>query len=164
MKTGANARPTNRKVKQALERKEQILELLNRRLEKITDSDNLTSREKVKRKDRLIKEYTDMLDPIIDIEMEEMNRRIDRKVGKEMSDEGGMFGRPSNSTNRTAGELANRAELLKGLSFADSPGKGSDEPITYKGGAAAQKRGVNKNKGGLIRTGAKDYRKGGMFY
>ena len=37
-------------------------------------------------------------------------------------------------------------------SKADRPGKGSDEPIT------------KRNKGGLIRTGAKDYRKGGMFY
>ena len=37
-------------------------------------------------------------------------------------------------------------------SKADRPGKGSDEPIT------------KRNKGGLIKTGAKDYRKGGMFY
>jgi len=37
-------------------------------------------------------------------------------------------------------------------SMADRPRKGSDEPIT------------KRNKGGLIRTGAKDYRKGGMFY
>ena len=39
-------------------------------------------------------------------------------------------------------------------SMADTPGKGSDEPITKR----------NKNKGGLIKTGVKDYRKGGMFY
>ena len=38
--------------------------------------------------------------------------------------------------------------------MADYPGKGSDEPITKR----------NKNKGGLIKTGVKDYRKGGMFY
>ena len=37
-------------------------------------------------------------------------------------------------------------------SMADRPRKGSDEPIT------------KRNKGGLIKTGAKDYRKGGMFY
>lgn len=37
-------------------------------------------------------------------------------------------------------------------SMADRPRKGSDEPIT------------KRKKGGLIRTGAKDYRKGGMFY
>ena len=37
-------------------------------------------------------------------------------------------------------------------SMADYPGKGSDEPIT------------KRNKGGLIKTGVKDYRKGGMFY
>ena len=40
---------------------------------------------------------------------------------------------------------------LKG-SMADRPRKGSDEPIT------------KRNKGGLIKTGVKDYRKGGMFY
>ena len=140
-RTEANTRPTNRKVKQASERKKQIKELLNRRLKKITDSDNLTSREKVKRKDRLIKEYTDMLDPIIDIEMEEMDRQIDRKVGKEMSDEGGMFGRPSNSTNRTANPNS-----------ADSPGKGSDEPIT-KTKAARYKHGgaVMNGRGGSFK-------------
>ena len=141
-KTEANTRPTNRKVKQELERKKQIKVLLNRRLKKITDSD-LTSREKLKRKDRLIEEYSDMLDPISDIEIEEMDKRIDRKVAKEMSDEGSMFGRLSNSTNRTANPNS-----------ANKSGKGSDEPITK----------TSRNKGGLIKTGAKDYRKGGMFY
>jgi len=139
-KTEANTRPINRKVKQERERKNQIKTLLDRRLKKITDSD-LTSREKLKRKDRLIEEYSNMINSNIDIEIEEMDRRIDRKVSKEMSDEGSMFGRPSNSTNRTAKPNS-----------ANNPGKGSDEPIT------------KRNKGGLIRTGAKDYRKGGMFY
>ena len=146
-KTESNTRPTNRKVKQELERKKQLKALLNRRLKKITDSD-LTSREKLERKDRLIEEYSDMINSNTDIEIEEMDRRIDRKVSKEMSDEGSMFGRPSNSTNRTA------RERLKGRNSADTLGKGSDEPITK----------TNRNKGGLIKTGAKDYRKGGMFY
>ena len=145
-KTEANTRPINRKVKQERERKNQIKTLLDRRLKKITDSD-LTSREKLKRKDRLIEEYSNMINSNIDIEIEEMDRRIDRKVSKEMSDEGSMFGRPSNSTNRKV-----RERLIGRRNSADTLGKGSDEPIT------------KRNKGGLIKTGAKDYRKGGMFY
>ena len=141
-KTEANARPVNRKVKQERERKKQIKELLDRRLKKIADSD-LPMKKKRDRKQRLIEEFYNMINSNSDIEIEEMDNRIARKVGKEMSDEGGMYGRFSNSTNRTDNRNS-----------ADSPGKGSDEPITKR----------NKNKGGLIKTGAKDYRKGGMFY
>ena len=45
-----------------------------------------------------------------------------------------------------ASELMNsgiKVTKLDARSKADSPGKGSDEAITYKGGAAAQKKGAN---------------------
>ena len=60
---------------------------------------------------------------------------------KIVSDKGHSFGRSTNSDRRKANPNS-----------ADEPGKGSDEPIT------------KRNKGGLIKTGVKDYRKGGMFY
>ena len=66
-----------------------------------------------------------------------------------MSDKGYSSGRSTNSDNKTR-----NAESKMNSSAADSPGKGSDEPITK----------TNRNKGGLIKTGVKDYRKGGMFY
>ena len=52
-----------------------------------------------------------------------------------------------NKEPKVKNKLGNKTD-----SMADRPRKGSDEPIT------------KRNKGGLIKTGAKDYRKGGMFY
>jgi len=142
-KTEANTRPDNRKVKQARSKKRQALLLFKRRVENLKKTD-LTSSEIDQRVKDLGDEYMKIVEPLAPIIGEGKTNAMIREVEKLMSDKGFSTGRETNSDN----------QIYKRRNSADTPGKGSDEPITKR----------NKNKGGLIKTGAKDYRKGGMFY
>jgi len=142
-KTEANTRPDNRKVKQARSKKRQALLLFERRLANLKKTD-LTSAEMDQQVKDLGDEYMKIVEPLAPIIAEGKTNAMKREVAKLMSDKGFSMGRETNSDN----------QIYKRRNSADSPGKGSDEPITKR----------NKNKGGLIKTGAKDYRKGGMFY
>ena len=153
MKTEANTRPDNRKVKQARLKKKQAMALFKRRLANLSKTD-LTDSEYKKRSEALRKEYMKIIKPLAPILQEGDEKALDRKVQQAMSDKGYSSGRSTNSDNKTIKAKADKAEREINKSAADTPGKGSDEPITKR----------NKNKGGLIKTGVKDYRKGGMFY
>ena len=142
-KTEANTRPDNRKVKQARSKKRQALLLFKRRLENLKKAD-LTSSEMDQQVKDLGDEYMKIVEPLAPIIAEGKTNAMKREVAKLMSDKGFSMGRETNSDN----------QIYKRRNSADTPGKGSDEPITKR----------NKNKGGLIKTGVKDYRKGGMFY
>ena len=139
MKTEANTRPDNRDVKQARLKKREAMALFKRRLAKLSKTD-LTDSEYEKRSEALRKEYLKIIKPLAPILQEGDEKALDRKVQQAMSDSGYSFGRSTNSDRRKANPNS-----------ADKPGKGSDEPIT------------KKNKGGLIRTGNNDMRKGGLF-
>ena len=147
-KTEANTRPDNRDVKQARLKMKQAMALFKRRLANLSKTDML-SYKKDKRAEALGKEYVKMVKPFSRILREGDDKVLEREVQQAMSDKGYSSGRSTNSNNKTR-----NAESKMNKSAADTPGKGSDEPITRR----------NKNKGGLIKTGAKDYRKGGMFY
>ena len=139
-KTEANTRPDNRDVKQARLQKREAMSLFKRRLAKLSDT-NLTKSEIKKQTNALKEEYLKMIEPfdsILDVDEKKSRKRI---AGKAASDAGFSLGRSTNRVNSKSN-----------TNSADSPGKGSDEPIT------------KRNKGGLIKTGVKDYRKGGMFY
>ena len=140
-KTEANTRPDNRKVKQARSKKRQALSLFKRRVENLKKAD-LTSFEMDQQVKDLGDEYMKIVEPLAPIIAEGKTNAMKREVAKLMSDKGFSMGRETNSDN----------QIYKRRNSADTPGKGSDEPIT------------KRNKGGLIKTGAKDYRKGGMFY
>ena len=140
-KTEANTRPDNRKVKQARSKKRQALSLFKRRVENLKKAD-LTSSEMDQQVKDLGDEYMKIVEPLAPIIAEGKTNAMKREVAKLMSDKGFSMGRGTNSDN----------QIYKRRNSADTPGKGSDEPIT------------KRNKGGLIKTGAKDYRKGGMFY
>ena len=140
-KTEANTRPDNRKVKQARSKKRQALLLFKRRVENLKKTD-LTSSEMDQQVKDLGDEYMKIVEPLAPIIAEGKTNAMKREVAKLMSDKGFSMGRETNSDN----------QIYKRRNSADTPGKGSDEPIT------------KRNKGGLIKTGAKDYRKGGMFY
>jgi hypothetical protein len=139
-KTEANARPDNRKVKQARLKKKQAMALFKRRLANLSKTD-LTDSEYKKQSEALRKEYMKIIKPLAPILQEGDEKAIDRKVQQTISDKGYSSGRFTNSDRRKVNPNS-----------ADTPGKGSDEPIT------------KRNKGGLIKAGVKDYRKGGMFY
>jgi hypothetical protein len=139
MKTEANTRPDNRKVKQARLKKKQAMALFKRRLANLSKTD-LTDSEYKKRSEALRKEYMKIIKPLAPILQEGDEKALDRKVQQAMSDKGYSSGRSTNSNNRKVNPNS-----------ASTPGKGSDEPIT------------KKNKGGLIRTGNNDMRKGGLF-
>ena len=139
MKTEANTRPDNRKVKQARLKKKQAMALFKRRLANLSKTD-LTDSEYEKRSEALRKEYLKIIKPLAPILQEGDEKASDRKVQQAMSDKGYSYGRLTNSANRKVNPNS-----------ASTPGKGSDEPIT------------KKNKGGLIRTGHNDMRKGGLF-
>ena len=153
MKTEANTRPDNRNIKQARLKYRQALDLFKRRLANLNKTDML-SYEKDKQAKALRKEFLKMVKPFNRILSEGDEKAMERKVQQTMSDMGYSSGRPTNSDNKTIKAKADKDERKINKSAADTPGKGSDEPITRR----------NKNKGGLIKTGAKDYRKGGMFY
>ena len=142
-RTESNARPANRDVRQALAKKRQAMSLLKRRFKKLYATD-LTSGEKEKRSEALRIDYMNTIEPLMAIFQKDEERTRDRKVGLAMSDMGYSQGRSTNSDNIK--------KPISNPNAAGRPGKGSDEPIT------------KRNKGGLIKTGAKDYRKGGMFY
>ena len=142
MKTEANTRPDNRKVKQARLKKKQAMALFKRRLANLSKTD-LTDSEYEKRSEALRKEYMKIIKPLAPILQEGDEKALDRKVQQAMSDKGYSSGRSTNSDNL-------KKPVAKSNS-ASTPGKGSDEPIT------------KKNKGGLIRTGNNDMRKGGLF-
>jgi hypothetical protein len=144
-KTEANTRPDNRDVKQARLKYRQALDLFERRLANLNKTDML-SYKKNKQSEALRKEFLKTVKPFNRILSEGEEKAMVRKVQQTMSDMGYSSGRSTNSDNL-------KKPVAKPNS-ADTPGKGSDEPITRR----------NKNKGGLIKTGAKDYRKGGMFY
>jgi len=141
MKTKANTRPDNRDIKQARSKKKQAMALFKRRLANLSKTD-LTDSEYEKRSEALRKEYMKIIKPLAPILQEGDKKALDRKVQQAMSDTGYSYGRLTNSDNRKAKPNS-----------ASKPGKGSDEPITRR----------NKNKGGLIRTGNNDMRKGGLF-
>ena len=142
-RTESNARPANRDVKQARATEKQAMSLFKRRLKKL-ETTNLTSGEKEKRSEALKKDYMNTIKPLRAIIQKDEKRTLDRKVGLAMSNMGYSQGRSTNSDNIK--------KPISNPNAADRPGKGSDEPIT------------KRNKGGLIKTSAKDYRKGGMFY
>ena len=139
MKTEANTRPDNRDIKQARSKKKQAMALFKRRLANLSKTD-LTDSEYEKRSEALRKEYMKIIKPLAPILQEGDEKALDRKVQKAVSDKGYSSGRSTNSDRRKANPNS-----------ANKPGKGSDEPIT------------KKNKGGLIRTGNNDMRKGGLF-
>ena len=139
MKTEANTRPDNRDIKQARSKKKQAMALFKRRLANLSKTD-LTDSEYEKRSEALREEYLKIIKPLAPILQEGDKKALDRKVQQAMSDTGYSYGRLTNSDNRKAKPNS-----------ASTPGKGSDEPIT------------KKNKGGLIRTGNNDMRKGGLF-
>ena len=139
MKTEANTRPDNRDIKQARSKEKQAMALFKRRLANLSKTD-LTDSEYEKRSEALRKEYLKIIKPLAPILQEGDEKALDRKVQKAVSDKGYSFGRSTNSDRRKANPNS-----------ASTPGKGSDEPIT------------KKNKGGLIRTGNNDMRKGGLF-
>ncbi len=142
MKTEANTRPDNRKVKQARLKKKQAMALFKRRLANLNKTDML-SYKKDKRAEALGKEYVKMVKPFSRILREGDDKVLEREIQQIMSDKGYSSGRSTNSDNL-------KKPVAKPNS-ASTPGKGSDEPIT------------KKNKGGLIRTGNNDMRKGGLF-
>ena len=142
MKTEANTRPDNRDVKQARLKKREAMALFKRRLANLSKVD-LTRSEREKRSEALRKEYLKIIKPLGPILKEENNKATERKVQQVLSDMGYSSGRSTNSDNR-------KKPVAKPNS-ASTPGKSSDEPIT------------KKNKGGLIRTGNNDMRKGGLF-
>jgi len=144
-KTEANTRPDNREVKQARSQVKQAMALFKRRMDNLNKTD-LFPYEKEKRRTALRKEYMKTIKPFQPILRKNDEKVLEREVQQTMSDKGYSSGRSTNSDNL-------KKPVAKPNS-ADTPGKGSDEPITRR----------NKNKGGLIKTGAKDYRKGGMFY
>jgi len=144
-KTEANTRPDNREVKQARSQVKQAMALFKRRMDNLNKTD-LFPHEKEKRRTALRKEYMKTIKPFQPILRKNDEKILEREVQQTMSDKGYSSGRSTNSDNL-------KKPVAKPNS-ADTPGKGSDEPITRR----------NKNKGGLIKTGAKDYRKGGMFY
>lgn len=144
MKTEANTRPDNRNIKQARLKYRQALDLFKRRLANLNKTDML-SYEKDKQAKALRKEFLKMVKPFNRILSEGDEKAMERKVQQTMSDMGYSSGRPTNSDNL-------KKPVAKPNS-ASTPGKGSDEPITRR----------NKNKGGLIRTGNNDMRKGGLF-
>ena len=148
MKTEANTRPDNRDIRQARLKMKQAMALFKRRLANLSKTDML-SYKKDKQAEALGNEYVEMVRPFSRILREGDDKALKREVAQIMSDKGYSSGRSTNSDNKTR-----NAESKMNSSAADSPGKGSDEPITK----------TNRNKGGLIKTGAKDYRKGGMFY
>ena len=152
-KTEANTRPDNRKVKQARSQVKQAMALFKRRMNNLNKTD-LFPHEKEKRRTALRKEYMKTIKPFQPILQKNDEKVLEREVQQTMSDKGYSSGRSTNSDNKTIKAKADKAEREINKSAADTPGKGSDEPITKR----------NKNKGGLIKTGAKDYRKGGMFY
>ena len=139
MKTEANTRPDNRDIKQARSKEKQAMALFKRRLAILSKTD-LTDSEYKKRSETLRKEYMKIIKPLAPILQEGDEKALDRKVQKAVSDKGYSSGRSTNSDRRKANPNS-----------ANKPGKGSDEPIT------------KKNKGGLIRTGNNDMRKGGLF-
>ena len=141
-RTESNARPANRDVRQARATERQAMSLFKRRLKKLETTD-LTSGEKEKRSEALKKDYMNTIKPLRAIIQKDEKRTLDRKVGLALSNMGYSQGRSTNSDNR-------KKPVAKPNS-ASTPGKGSDEPIT------------KKNKGGLIRTGNNDMRKGGLF-
>ena len=152
-KTEANTRPDNRDVKQARLKMKQAMALFKRRLANLSKTDML-SYKKDKQAEALGNEYVEMVRPFSRILREGDDKALKREVAQIMSDKGYSSGRSTNSDNKTIKAKADKAEREINKSAADTPGKGSDEPITKR----------NKNKGGLIKTGVKDYRKGGMFY
>jgi len=101
--------------------------------------------EKEKRREALRKEYMKIIKPFQPILRKNDEEVLERKIQQIMSDKGYSSGRSTNSDNL-------KKPVAKPNS-ASTPGKGSDEPITRR----------NKNKGGLIRTGNNDMRKGGLF-
>jgi len=152
-KTEANTRPDNREVKQARSQVKQAMALFKRRMDNLNKTD-LFPYEKEKRRTALRKEYMKTIKSFQPILRKNDEKVLEREVQQTMSDKGYSSGRSTNSDNKTIKAKADKAEREINKSAADTPGKGSDEPITKR----------NKNKGGLIKTGVKDYRKGGMFY
>jgi len=144
MKTEANTRPDNRKVKQARSQVKQAMALFKRRMNNLNKTD-LLPYEKEKRREALRKEYMKIIKPFQPILRKNDEEVLERKIQQIMSDKGYSSGRSTNSDNL-------KKPVAKPNS-ASTPGKGSDEPITRR----------NKNKGGLIRTGNNDMRKGGLF-
>jgi len=142
MKTEANTRPDNRKVKQARSQVKQAMALFKRRMNNLNKTD-LLPYEKEKRREALRKEYMKIIKPFQPILQKNDEEVLERKIQQIMSDKGYSSGRSTNSDNL-------KKPVAKPNS-ASTPGKGSDEPIT------------KKNKGGLIRTGNNDMRKGGLF-
>ena len=142
MKTEANTRPDNRKVKQARSQVKQAMALFKRRMNNLNKTD-LLPYEKEKRREALRKEYMKIIKPFQPILRKNDEEVLERKIQQIMSDKGYSSGRSTNSDNL-------KKPVAKPNS-ASTPGKGSDEPIT------------KKNKGGLIRTGNNDMRKGGLF-
>ena len=142
MKTEANTRPDNRDVKQARLKKREAMTLFKRRLANLNKVD-LTRSEREKRGKALQEEYLKSIKSLGPILQEENDKATERKVQQTMSDMGYSSGRSTNSDNRK--------KPVPKPNSASTPGKGSDEPIT------------KKNKGGLIRTGNNDMRKGGLF-
>ncbi len=150
MKTEANTRPDNREVKQARLQVKQAMALFKRRMDNLNKTD-LLPYEKEKRRTALRKEYIKTIKPFQPILRKNDEKVLERKVQQIMSDKGYSSGRSTNSDNKTKKAKADKAEREINKSAADTPGKGSDEPIT------------KKNKGGLIKTGHNDMRKGGLF-
>ena len=153
MKTEANTRPDNRDIKQARLKYRQALDLFKRRMNNLNKTNLLPSQQE-KQRTALRKEFLKTVKPFNRILSKGEEKAMERRVQQVMSDKGYSSGRSTNSDNKTIKAKADKAEREINKSAADTPGKGSDEPITRR----------NKNKGGLIKTGAKDYRKGGMFY
>lgn len=157
MKTEANTRPDNRDVKQARLKKREAMALFKRRLAKLSKTDML-SYKKDKQAEALGNEYVKMVRPFLRILREGDDKALKREVAQIMSDRGYSSGRSTNSDNKTR-----NAESRMNSSAADSPGKGSDEPITKKNKGGLAKKTKGFKHGGLAGTGHNDMRKGGLF-
>ena len=157
MKTEANTRPDNRDVKQARLKKREAMALFKRRLAKLSKTDML-SYKKDEQAEALGNEYIKMVRPFSRILREGDDKAIKREVAQIMSDKGYSSGRSTNSDNKTR-----NAESKMNSSAADSPGKGSDEPITNKNIGSLAKKTKGFKQGGLAGTGHNDMRKGGLF-
>ena len=157
MKTEANTRPDNRDIRQARLKMKQAMALFKRRLANLSKTDML-SYKKDKQAEALGNEYVEMVRPFSRILREGDDKALKREVAQIMSDKGYSSGRSTNSDNKTR-----NAESKMNSSAADSPGKGSDEPITKKNIGALAKKTKGFKQGGLAGTGHNDMRKGGLF-
>jgi len=157
MKTEANTRPDNRDIRQARLKMKQAMALFKRRLANLSKTDML-SYKKDKQAEALGKEYVEMVRPFSRILREGDDKALKREVAQIMSDKGYSSGRSTNSDNKTR-----NAESKMNSSAADSPGKGSDEPITKKNKGGLAKKTKGFKHGGLAGTGHNDMRKGGLF-